>query len=74
MIGLLTEYDALEKLGHACGHHLQGPAVLAMRFGDPRAYQGHPYTLVIYGTRQKKPPSGKIAMLQQGYFDDSTPP
>ena len=26
VIGILVEYDALEKIGHACGHHLQGPA------------------------------------------------
>ncbi len=28
-IGLLCEYDALENLGHACGHHLQGSAIIA---------------------------------------------
>ena len=28
-IGLLCEYDALPVLGHACGHHLQGPSILA---------------------------------------------
>ena len=27
-IGLLCEYDALKNIGHACGHHLQSPAVL----------------------------------------------
>ena len=27
-IGLLCEYDALEGIGHACGHHMQGPACL----------------------------------------------
>ena len=31
-IGLLCEYDALAGLGHACGHHMQGPAIL----GQPR--------------------------------------
>ena len=25
VLGILVEYDALEKIGHACGHHLQGP-------------------------------------------------
>ncbi len=24
-IGLLCEYDALPGIGHACGHHMQGP-------------------------------------------------
>ena len=28
-IGLLCEYDALPGIGHACGHHMQGPSILA---------------------------------------------
>ena len=28
-IGLLCEYDALPEIGHACGHQLQGPSILA---------------------------------------------
>lgn len=27
-IGILCEYDALKGMGHACGHHMQGPACL----------------------------------------------
>ena len=27
-IGLLCEYDALPGIGHACGHHMQGPSIL----------------------------------------------
>ena len=30
-IGLLCEYDALEGLGHACGHNLQGPSICTVR-------------------------------------------
>ena len=25
-IGILCEYDALQGLGHGCGHHMQGPS------------------------------------------------
>ena len=28
VIGILCEYDALEGLGHGCGHHMQGPSCL----------------------------------------------
>ena len=28
-IGLLCEYDALEGIGHACAHHMQGPSIIA---------------------------------------------
>ena len=36
-IGLLCEYDALEGIGHACAHHLQGPSVLAAAAALKRA-------------------------------------
>ena len=26
--GFLAEYDALKDIGHACGHHMQGPSVI----------------------------------------------
>ena len=26
--GFLAEYDALKGIGHACGHHMQGPSVI----------------------------------------------
>ena len=70
VIGLLTEYDALEKLGHACGHHLQGPAILACALAIQKKLTDKPYTLVIYGTPAEETTSGKIAMLQQGYFEE----
>lgn len=70
VIGLLTEYDALEKLGHACGHHLQGPAVLAAALAIQKNLNDQPYTLVVYGTPAEETTSGKIAMLRQGYFEE----
>lgn len=26
--GFLAEYDAIKDIGHACGHHIQGPSVI----------------------------------------------
>lgn len=28
--GFLAEYDALKGIGHACGHHMQGPSVMEL--------------------------------------------
>jgi len=70
VIGLLTEYDALEKLGHACGHHLQGPAIVACALAIIKAVKEFPFTLVIYGTPAEETTSGKITMLQHGYFEE----
>ena len=40
VLGILVEYDALEDIGHACGHHMQGPAgigaAIAIKRGDER--------------------------------------
>lgn len=30
--GFLAEYDALEKIGHGCGHHMQGPLSLVQHW------------------------------------------
>ena len=51
-IGLLCEYDALVGLGHGCGHHMQGPAILGAAFAVQRALTdpAQPYKLVVYGT------------------------
>ncbi len=69
-IGLLCEYDALEGIGHACGHHLQGPAIV----GAARALQvcagSEPFSVVVYGTPAEETAHGKLRMLEQGCFRD----
>ena len=55
-IGLLCEYDALEGIGHACAHHLQGPSIL----GAARALKDWagdtPFSVVVYGTPAEEGP------------------
>ena len=68
-IGLLCEYDALEGLGHACGHNLQGPSICAAAIGLRRTLQV-PATLVVYGTPAEETASGKLVMAKEGVFDD----
>ena len=69
-IGLLVEYDALETLGHACGHHLQGPIALAAALAIKNLITDKPYKLVIYGTPAEETTSGKLTMLKNGCFKD----
>ncbi|MEA5038638.1 MAG: M20 family metallopeptidase [Clostridiaceae bacterium] len=70
-IGFLCEYDALEGIGHGCGHHLQGPSILgaaiALRETLPKSL---PCTLVVYGTPAEETEGGKIIMLENGCFQD----
>ena len=64
-IGLLCEYDALEGLGHACGHNLQGPSICTAAIALKRTLQA-PCTLVVYGTPAEETASGKLVSLHLG--------
>ena len=65
-IGLLCEYDALAGLGHACGHHMQGPAILGAAKALKDAAIDAPYTVTVYGTPAEETISGKVVMLENG--------
>lgn len=68
--GLLCEYDALENLGHACGHHLQGPAIIGAAAALKLACAEHPCRIIVYGTPAEETTSGKVTMLRNGCFQD----
>lgn len=69
-IGLLCEYDALENFGHACGHHLQGPAIASAAAAFKNVYKERPYKLIVYGTPAEETVGGKILMMEKGAFKD----
>lgn len=70
-IGLLCEYDALPEIGHACGHQLQGPSILAAAAALKHAETEENYTITVYGTPAEESVSGKIMMLKNGCtFDE----
>ena len=84
-IGFLCEYDALEGLGHGCGHHMQGPSCLGAavalkrilendKKGDKESDSKDDFVqnvrLVVYGTPAEETFGGKINMLNAGYFKD----
>lgn len=65
-IGLLCEYDALPGMGHACGHHMQGPSILAAAKALKDADIEEPYKITVYGTPAEESVSGKIRMIKNG--------
>lgn len=69
-IGLLCEYDALEELGHGCGHNMQAPAIVGAALALAKGLGEVPATIVVYGTPAEETTSGKIPMSKQGVFDD----
>lgn len=68
-IGLLCEYDAIEGIGHACGHHMQGPSVVMTAIALKRTLK-EPCTLIVIGTPAEETDSAKIVMSKEGIFDD----
>lgn len=70
VIGILVEYDALEGIGHACGHHLQGPTGIGAALAVKECIRDIPYKLVIYGTPAEETLGGKIVMLDAGYMKE----
>lgn len=69
-IGLLCEYDALEGLGHACGHHMQGPAIIGAARALKACAGNKPYSVVVYGTPAEETAHGKLRMQENGCFQD----
>ena len=69
VIGMMLEYDALEGVGHACGHHLQGPACIGAALAF-RKLVDTDCSLVLYGTPAEEGVSGKVTMAAAGCFRD----
>lgn len=71
-VGLLCEYDALEGIGHGCGHHMQGPAVVGAAaalkkvLSDGKA----PCSIIVYGTPAEETLGAKTPMMQAGCFKE----
>lgn len=69
--GFFSEYDALENIGHACGHNLicvSGIAatVLAVEELEKRGISGK---ITLFGTPGEEQYGGKVKMKAAGVFD-----
>lgn len=67
-IGLLCEYDALVGMGHGCGHHLQGPAIVGAAKAIKDQIKEKPYRLTVFGTPGEETSGGKLQMVEAGCF------
>lgn len=70
VVGLLCEYDALEKVGHACAHHMQGPSISVAAVAIKNTLTDFPFKIVVYGTPAEETSGGKIIMLKNGCFKE----
>ena len=71
VVAFLAEYDALPKLGHACGHNLIATASLGAALGVQMGMGRVPGTLELIGTPGEEGGGGKVILTAAGVFDDA---
>jgi len=68
-VGILTEYDALPGIGHACGHNLIAASALGAAVGVAAVADELPGNLVVYGVPAEEGvvqnAGGKVVMLDE---------
>ena len=72
LVTICSEYDALEGVGHACGHNLIAIASVASFIGVVAALKqsGSPGRVRILGCPAEEGGGGKIKLIQAGAFKD----
>lgn len=70
VIAFLAEYDALPKLGHACGHNLIATASLAAGVACRFVIDRLGGSVIVVGTPDEELHGGKAVMAGRGAFTD----
>lgn len=68
-VALLCEYDALEGIGHGCGHNLIAVMSLGAALAVAPLMEEVSGTLTVLGTPGEEGGGGKIRLLQAGVFE-----
>ncbi|PAV28378.1 peptidase M20 [Virgibacillus profundi] len=70
-IAVVSEYDALPEIGHACGHNLICTAALGTAIETKKYMEDQkiPGTLVVMGTPAEESGGGKIKLLEKNAWD-----
>jgi amidohydrolase len=69
VVALLAEYDALPKLGHACGHNLIATWAVGAGIALRRALPEVAGTIQVIGTPAEEGGGGKVIMAEAGIFN-----
>ena len=69
VVGILAEYDALPKIGHACGHNLIATWAVGAGIALRRALPDVQGTIKVFGTPAEEGGGGKVTMAEAGLFD-----
>ncbi|MFQ5432085.1 MAG: M20 family metallopeptidase [Nitrospinota bacterium] len=68
VVALLAEYDALPKMGHACGHNLIAAGAFGAAVAVKNALGKKCGTLKVIGTPAEEGGGGKLLMIRGGWF------
>jgi amidohydrolase len=69
-IAILAEYDALEGLGHACGHNIIGTAAVGAGLALQAVLPELVGQVQVIGTPAEEGGGGKAIMVKAGVFDN----
>jgi amidohydrolase len=69
VIAILAEYDALPKLGHACGHNLIASSTVGAGVASKLAIDRFGGTVLVIGTPAEELYGGKAIMVEGGAFN-----
>jgi amidohydrolase len=67
-VGIIAEYDALPKLGHACGHNLIASWAIGAGIALSQALPEVQGTIKVIGTPAEEGGGGKVTMGDSGVF------
>ena len=70
VIAILAEYDALPKLGHACGHNLIAASAIGAGIASKPAIDQFGGSILVIGTPAEELYGGKAIMADRGAFDN----
>jgi amidohydrolase len=69
VVGIIAEYDALPKIGHACGHNLIGTWAIGAGIALRRAMPDLTGTIKVIGSPAEEGGGGKVIQAEAGVFD-----
>jgi len=70
-IAILAEYDALPKLGHACGHNLIAGSTVGAGVASKPAIDRFGGSVLVIGTPAEELYGGKAVMVERGAFNNA---
>jgi amidohydrolase len=70
VIAILAEYDALPKLGHACGHNLIATSAVGAGVASKLAVDRLGGSIMVIGTPGEEIYGGKAIMAERGAFEN----